>query len=48
LFAHSRANRLRGTWSTRATRLSNSVDAVAFGNLTVKVFGEFPRLGLAG
>jgi hypothetical protein len=36
-----------GTWPTRATPLSNSADAVTFGNLAVKMHGEFRRLALA-
>ncbi len=36
-----------GNWSTRTATARTTDDAVAFGNLATKMFGEFRRLALA-
>ena len=36
-----------GNWTVRAANSKNTADAVAFGNLAIKMYGEFRRLSLA-
>ena len=41
------AHHCAGNWSMRAATSKNTADAVAFGNLAVKMYGEFRRMSLA-
>jgi hypothetical protein len=41
------AHHCAGNWTVRAANSKHTADAVAFGNLAIKMYGEFRRLSLA-